>query len=492
MYVNTQSGNMEYIHQDRGNRESGSFRLYSPDGSFLDSVQFDVLKGRGNSTWKGREKKPYNLVLTEETDLLGMGAAQEWALMANAYDPSEMRNMVAYDLARRSGMPYAPDGRWVDLYLNGSYAGVYLLCEKIEVHPNRVDLDLQNGMLFRFNQAQSDQMLQTQGGRKIQIVYPLGLTKETIATVQAKWQSMENAILSPEDMDPVTGKHLNDLIDVESWAMFYIIEELLGNLDGQAISLYFYCNDMDGKLYAGPLWDYDHSMGNDYRETWKVTDPNVFVTKYSYADTLGGLLWYHALAKKPAFQELVAEQFAQRFCPALDDVLTETLPEYEKMLADAAEMDRIRWYSQENVSALSKEAEKIRTYLAGHRDFLWDIWLEGETYYKIQFSGTPERLIFGVREGEPFNRLPEIADTEYQRFEGFRYSDTGEPFDTERPVTADVSGQIRWTDTKLKKMDQLGMVLPLGVIGLLGLALLIADIRRDRKREKKHGTKIPS
>ena len=140
MFIDVKSGNMDYIHKEKGNKESGTMRLYSADGKLETMAVVDSLKGRGNSTWQWNEKKPYSLRLNEEKDLLGMGAASRWVLLADAFDLSGLKNKLSYDLARNAGMPYAPDCQWVELYLNGEYAGLYLLSERNEIHPNRVDL----------------------------------------------------------------------------------------------------------------------------------------------------------------------------------------------------------------------------------------------------------------------------------------------------------------------------------------------------------------
>ena len=78
--------------------------------------------------------------------------------------------------------------------------------------------------------------------------------------------------------------------------------------------------------------------------------------------------------------------------------------------------------------------------------------------------------------------LPTIEDTPLQIFCGWYYKDTNEPFDPDRPITEDIEIYAKWQDKPGKKLDQLVKLVPLGVIGMLGLALLAVDIRRNRKR----------
>ena len=69
-----------------------------------------------------------------------MGAAKKWILLANAFDASNINNKMAYDFAAKAGCAYTPECRWVDLYLNGAYTGLYLLSERNEVDSQRVDI----------------------------------------------------------------------------------------------------------------------------------------------------------------------------------------------------------------------------------------------------------------------------------------------------------------------------------------------------------------
>ena len=136
LFIDTSSGSLDYIHDTKGNEESGQLRLYTADGAQNASAQLRTIKGRGNSTWAA-DKKPYSLELVTKEDLLGMGAAKKWILLANSDDPSNIGNKMGYEFAAATGDTYAPACQWVDLYLNGEYAGLYLLTERNEVDPQR-------------------------------------------------------------------------------------------------------------------------------------------------------------------------------------------------------------------------------------------------------------------------------------------------------------------------------------------------------------------
>ncbi|MBP3700830.1 MAG: CotH kinase family protein [Lachnospiraceae bacterium] len=97
------------------------------------------IKGRGNSTWNNADKDPYHLKLEEDAGLLALGEEDDWTLLSNPFDGSLMRNATAYALSGKMGMAYL-ETSYIDVVLNGEYVGNYLLCEKLEIAEERVDI----------------------------------------------------------------------------------------------------------------------------------------------------------------------------------------------------------------------------------------------------------------------------------------------------------------------------------------------------------------
>ena len=119
---------------DQNHKERAAITLYTADGQVdYQGTETDMIRGRGNSSWN-YEKKPYNLYLYQPASLLEMDEASEWALIANANDDTNLRNQLVYDFADQiSPHPgWSPENEYVDLFLNGEYAGLYLLCEKVQ------------------------------------------------------------------------------------------------------------------------------------------------------------------------------------------------------------------------------------------------------------------------------------------------------------------------------------------------------------------------
>ncbi len=67
------------------------------------------------------------------------------------------------------------------------------------------------------------------------------------------------------------GKTWDELLDSDSAVIYYWTQEYFKNMDSSTSSTYFYkdSDSVDSKLYAGPVWDMDNSMGyNDSGSRW--------------------------------------------------------------------------------------------------------------------------------------------------------------------------------------------------------------------------------
>ena len=140
MFLKTESGSMDYLHESKENFERGEYTLFAGRGNLYYTGNIEDIHCRGNASWEDTDKKSYQIKLTEKKDLLGMGADKQWILLANAFDNTLMRNTLAFDIAQELGVSFTPDSECVDVYANGQYIGNYLLTEKIEIDKERVNI----------------------------------------------------------------------------------------------------------------------------------------------------------------------------------------------------------------------------------------------------------------------------------------------------------------------------------------------------------------
>lgn len=224
------------------------------------------IRGRGNSTWVYYNKKPYRIKLGSKSSLLGMNSAKSWVLLANYRDPSNFMNAVAFDMARYMEMPYTNSNRFVDVYLNNNYIGMYQLTEQIQVGSNRINIDEVNGVLLSLDlddgpglsPGADDNFFSTVYNLPVAIKHPENLTPATIEQIKNDFAALEQLIKNRD----IQG--LSQFLDIKSMIDFLIIQELTRNVELIAPrSMYMY-KDGSGMYHFGPVWDFDGGFAFDW------------------------------------------------------------------------------------------------------------------------------------------------------------------------------------------------------------------------------------
>lgn len=218
------------------------------------------FKVRGNSTAQGA-KKPYNIKFSEKQDLFGMGKAKKWCLLAECYDPTLLRNLLSRELAVELGLSYTPECTYVELYVDGCYNGLYLLSEAMEVGKDRIGLDLEAGdFLVEYNRDRREEgityiTLTVRGEEhRFELDEPEQPTAAEQEAIAAALQQLLEAAASEDWSDFLAAA------DAESFAAYYLLNEVLKTTDCPDYSTYFHYRG--GIWYAGPVWDYDLCAGN--------------------------------------------------------------------------------------------------------------------------------------------------------------------------------------------------------------------------------------
>jgi len=237
-------------------------------------------------------KKQYSIELRaangeddNELSLFGMPKEGDWILFAPYNDKTLVRDALSYHLGRSMG-DYASRSRYFELVLNDEYMGVYVFFEKVKRGKNRVNIDklsedettgdnLTGGYILKidkttggdgsgFNSLHAPP--DATKGQKVyfQFEYPKG---EDIVTAQKTYiqnyvKQFEDALASDQYNDPNTG--WTKYADMSSFVDYLIMNELTKNPDAYRLSTFIYKKkDSDGgKLFMGPIWDFNLGFGN--------------------------------------------------------------------------------------------------------------------------------------------------------------------------------------------------------------------------------------
>lgn len=289
------------------------------------------VRGRGNTTWEF-PKKPLRLKLDDAREVLGMSEDKDWVLLADYIDPTGLRNATAFELGRRLGVPFTNEARHVNLVLNGRYQGLYLLTEHTEVAPHRVVTDLRDGYLVEFDDYPypgedifSTEIIDLPLKIKFPEVAKLegAAREEAVARVTGVFAAFEKMIAAPDG----PGDYAS-LIDVESLVDWFLVHEITHNYEPRHPKSCFFHRARDGRIAAGPLWDFDYAY--DYEEP--STDVLLLKDKF----------WFPYLFKDPAFRARLKARWI-----AIKAAHVDTLPAYVDTLAasirDSVEQDLRLW-----------------------------------------------------------------------------------------------------------------------------------------------------
>jgi hypothetical protein len=257
--ISTADGSGISLQKDDGYVDA-SLTITDTDGSLMsDNIRFKV---RGNTTaMLSVAKKAYTIKFDKKKDVLGLGAGKKWALLANTFDPTMLRNAVANTIARELSLAYTSNRRFVELWVDDSYRGCYDLYEPVEAGKDRVNIDIDtNGgkqdflIEYEAQRVEDGVTYFTVDGLRFIASEPENPDEEQLAYITGTMEDVVHTLRTG------TREQIEEKLDVSSFAKYYILNEYVKTFDFDMSSVYFYYQD--GRLYAGPAWDYDLSAGN--------------------------------------------------------------------------------------------------------------------------------------------------------------------------------------------------------------------------------------
>ena len=285
--------------RDHSASTTGSYALVTSKGTLSNSGALTQIRGRGNSSWS-LPKRPYQIKLDKKASLIDgtpENSAKTWVLVSNQYDETMLRNYIGYKTALAMGLKETPDCKFVDLYYDGEYRGLYLLAEKPQLAGGRIEVDeidnysdygtpLDNnqtgtarnsyGYTYQYVKGAVCPVLPQQTGYLLEIDLPTYRQErcwfttsigpiavkgpDNLSQAQMKFISerMQRAI---DEASKPTG-NMSAYFDVKSLARVFLVNEFAKSPDWLYYSSsFFYFDNADGLLHAGPVWDFDLAFG---------------------------------------------------------------------------------------------------------------------------------------------------------------------------------------------------------------------------------------
>ena len=341
---NTDINNADMLHYDRKARMNyrGSSSLRNPKKSYA------FVTGDKNC-----DSKKLGEVKTKKFGMFGEEAQKDWVLYASATDNTYMRNVLTFSqYAQMTGL-WGVKCRYVELYIDGSYQGIYVFMDKITQDENRVNVNEDTGFIVKFDKTDEvdsydgtigynedykrNTFITSNTGKRhiktydqyvdqaFEIEYPEredlaefdddgNLVDDSawdakVAEVKGMFTAMENAILANDYAKLAT------IINYDSWADYFIMNEFSRNADAYRISCVFTINSASDKIVANPLWDYELGWGNQNTQT----DGLMVEENRYYSDAFPTPFWWTGKGKSGCngilgdckFRAIVKERWAK-------------------------------------------------------------------------------------------------------------------------------------------------------------------------------------
>ncbi len=542
VYIETSKG-LDFIEASKDNRDKqASIWILDENGkteySDRESGTESEIKGRGNATWT-YYKRPYQIKLSGKQSLFGMDSAKTWILLANYVDQSQLHNALAFEMGDALEIPYNICYRYVNLYIDGSYRGLYLLCEKVQIGSGRIDIhelekdneeqnpdidlsklpirtvtqgdiiensiltsftytdgmktpdNITGGYLVELDNVWGDSepsRFTTENGNTYVVKSPEYASREEMEYIAELFADMEEAIYSKDGYNR-KGIHYSEYIDMDSFAGVYAVEELLKNWDGYLSSMFFYKDADEGtetaKIYMGPLWDLDNILGNLSYDTYATDTDFLWAQNGQFSGYTRALA--APLMRHDDFSSLVAEKIDFLYVKT-QEYLSEDgfINQLSKTLSTAVEMDRIRWKLYDSTSWVlnANGSGKVSTKFVHFSDYGDGMDEKPSTalgYLRWFLSERAESLVFSIG-GGTLPPVPEQTTTESTVPTETTHSTQTSETNTESSTELNTD----MTETNPSPTPQntnLPFIVPI-VLTVIAVGVILIFILRNKKKRK--------
>ena len=353
------------------------YRLTAPGG----------IRVRGNSTAEQGDEKPYRIKFEQKQNLLGLHDGEKyksWVLLRSYWNLAP--DYMAFHLAKAifAGQYYSSDSIYVNLYLNGQYQGIYVLCEQNQAAKGRIDVyepkkgeeQTQIGYLVEMDNYASDEhpyftieempeVTDIVGTARVIPARNYSIKSDVRSEAQAEYIRRyltgaftilyeaavnERPMMLDDDLQVVPSDGTYEtafdaaaaVMNLDSLANMVILEELVQNYDVGAGSFFMAVDFSENSIYPritflGP-WDFNWA----YYENPEV---NYYASTFQkiMKDVDRSNAWYILAMKMEGFRQIVKDKWRELDeNHVLTDAVAQVLSDCEALAHDLGPQDMRR------------------------------------------------------------------------------------------------------------------------------------------------------
>lgn len=348
------------------------------------------IRLRGNTS-SNYDKRPMAIKLNKKAGILGMKEHKRWILLSPWTDMSLIRNYLAFNIAQTiqnhfinrptdgstlgKGLVWNPSGENVELVINGIHVGNYLLCEQIKINNNRlkmtnpifedvvekntsptvkdcsylIEFDNNFDETWRFKTTMRE--LPCLFKDDFKVTAKNGTTYDGSAIFE-NLKTYINAIESNLTYGYYTEAYKS--LDINSVIDYWFVYEIAMNDEIQHPKSVYMYKDGDGKLSAGPVWDFDSqnftNVDTEKNQWYYHTWSSLLIERSKSGEGLQ-YMWWPLLMKDQSYINRVKARWA--------DVYPDLVEIANRVVEDRRKANRLSDY-------YNRKIWKVGNYLDWH------------------------------------------------------------------------------------------------------------------------------
>lgn len=377
----------------------------------IETIEGCQIRGRGNSSWSWsyRSKNPYRIKFPKKQKQapFNLAKGRQWVFIANKQQGSMTTNAIAQKIAAMVDAEAICHMIPIDLYVNGHYRGSYCFTEKIGIAGNSVDIDETTGALLELDDYFDEDFRFNDNTYKLPVnVKDPDFTEEdperlvTFNDIQNSFNSLTATIDA--------GGDIASLLDMESWAKFWLVNDLVRNVETHhPKSCYLFNADpanqeVRSPWKMGPVWDFDWAFGYEETHNYFIqgADTDIFSELSEYKS---GRMFYDAIRNSRAGKRAYYKEWLDFMAEGRLEELLEYIDDYTEFAMPSFDHNNDADISEQNCTDYNDTAERSKQWLKTRANYIFNN-LE-------KFDMSPD-IIVPEDYGQPNSIEDATADTE--------------------------------------------------------------------------------
>ena len=344
----------------------------------IDKVEGCEVRGRGNSswTWSPNSKNPFRIKFPKKKKQspFNLTEDRQWVFIANKQSGSMTSNSIAQKIAAMVDAEALCHMIPVDVYINGHYRGSYCFTEKIGIADNSVAIDEATGCLLELDDYYDETFRFKDPTFNLPVnVKDPDFSEEdderivTFGDIQNSFNSLTATLQA--------GGDIVSKIDMESWAKFWLVNDLVRNVETHhPKSCYIFNEDPAGgeKWKFGPAWDFDWAFGYEETHDYFIYGAEEDLFSAVYYNNKPGYQFYDAIRNTPAGKRAYYKEWVNFMAEGRLQELLEYVDDYTEFAMPSILHNNDADISEKNRHDYNVVAERSKQWLTKRANYIYN------------------------------------------------------------------------------------------------------------------------